>query len=639
MQTILVALACLVALFVAALLGRSAAGQLGLLLLVAGVLGLTFAAWFVALGRPRSRAPASATLVASGLVALALVRGAAVGAEERARETTKVERGRPTPPDLRELEVVGASEPGPRCTVEVRELGELELAASACPLAAGDRIALRSDELERADARVPSERSRWLAADEHPPWSRPGSASAPLERYMHFVAALRQDAWEVSRGDRALALGAAIGLGLRATLTIDDREALRDSGLGHLIAVSGLQVALAGLWLQVLVRRLALLAALSARWASVVTWVPLLAYVVLTGAAPPALRSAAMLIAVDLGTIVGRPTHGPTLLACVAALLAALEPSWLFDPGYQLSVVAMAAIVTAPPEQGVLASSWRITWTTLPLTLLHFDVAPIHALLANVLALPLFSLAMPTALLGWALLGTLGEAALAPMRVFTQPILDVAQLLARVPPLDARAIVVLALLGVIVHRVRARRARARREDIEPSDLLPPELACLATLLVALPLALGWPRPSLAAQLGRERFEWLALGTPRSSGLILRDRRQGSLAPAVCIVRPLLGPRETEVLLDALGVVAITTLVASEREPSDPRTDALAVELARRYPFAAQPLSGRCVIPDPELVRASLRACQAMHGGRGRVLVRSGPLGRRCWVEGRWVRLE
>ena len=77
----------------------------------------------------------------------------------------------------------------------------------------------------------------------------------------------------------------------------------------------------------------------------------------------------------------------------------------------------------------------------------------------------------------------------------------------------------------------------------------------------------------------DRGAVIALGTPRSSGLILRDRRQGSLAPAVCIVRPLLGPRETEVLLDELGIVAITTLAASEREPNDPRTDALASELA------------------------------------------------------------
>lgn len=639
MHTILVALACLVALFVAALLGRTAGGPLAVSLLVAGVLGLTLAAWSVAIARPRRRASASTTLVAAGLLALALARGAEVGAREHANAMTRAERGVPANPGLRELEIVGASEPGPRCTVEVRDAGTLELAASACPLAAGDRIALRDRELERADARMPSERTSWLAADEHPPWQRPARASAPLDPYMHFVARLRQAAWEVSRGDRALALGAAIGLGLRSSLTIEDREALRDSGLGHLIAVSGLQVALAGLWLQVLVRRLALLVAISARWTSVVTWVPLLAYVVLTGAAPPALRSAAMLIAVDLGTIVGRPTHGPTLLACVAALLAAIEPAWLFDPGYQLSVVAMAAIVTAPPDQGVLASSWRITWTTLPLTLLHFDVAPLHALLANALALPLFSLLMPTSLLGWALFGTLGMPALAPMRVFAQPILDVAVLLARVPPLDARALVVLALLGVVVHRLRARRARARHQPLEPSQVLPPELACLASLLVALALVLEWPRASLAEQLARPRFEWLALGTPRSHGLVLRDRRQGRLAPAVCIVRPLLGPRESEALLDALGVVAITTLVASEREPHDPRSDALAAELARRYPFAAQPLTGRCVVPDPDLVRASLHACQRMHGGRGRVLVRSEALGRHCWSEGRWVRLE
>lgn len=654
MQTILVALGCLVALFVGAVVGRAPTCEPWLASVVVGVLALTLAAWLVALVSPEPRrSRASSAMVIVALLGFALVRGASVGAVEREHTLVRAERAWAAagPEVLRELEVVGASEPGPRCSVWVREPEradaasfELELVASACPLAQGDRFALRGRELESASARLPSWRAARQAADEHPPLPRPSRADARLARYHHAVAQLRQRAWEASRGDRAASLSAAIGLGLRATLDAEDREALRGSGLGHLIAVSGLQVALAGLWLQVLVRRVAVLLGISARWTCVVTWLPLLAYVSLTGAAPPALRSAAMLIAVDLGTIVGRPSHGPTLLACVAALLGVVEPAWLFDPGYQLSVAAMAAIVTAPPGQGVLASSWRITWATAPLSIVHFDVAPLHALLGNLIALPLFSLLMPAALLGWALHGTLGELALAPARVFALPILDAAELFARVPGADARLLAALALLGLLGHRVRARRGAELTELAEPlapSNVLPPKLACVAVLLVAVPLALGWPGRSPLDGLARERFEWLAIGTPRSQGLLIRDRRAGRLAPQVCVIRPMLGAGETERLLDELGVVAIPTLVASEREANetrDARTALLALELRRSGVVVGdEPLAGHCVLPDPELVRASLRACQAWHGGRGRVLVLVGPLGRRCWVEGRWVR--
>jgi ComEC/Rec2-related protein len=650
MQTILAALGCCFGLIVGAWLGRIPGAEPAVLVLASAAIAVALLAWSKAWTGGR----AATAMIVALLIAAGLLRGASVGPAERERSVVRAERGAALVGGtevLREFEVVGASEPGPRCTLWVRdpdrpraESFELEVAASACPRSRGDRIAVAPRELEAPSSRVPSRRDAWSLGDDRAPWSRPGPTPSAwdrtIESYWDWVARVRQHAWEVTRGDRAASLSAAIGLGLRATLDPDDRDALRRSGLGHLIAVSGLQVALAGLWLQVLARRLAVLLGGSVRLTCVIAWLPLLGYVGLTGAAAPAVRAALMLIAIDLGTVIGRPTHGPTLVAVVAAAMGLVEPSWMLDPGFQLSVVAMAAIVTAPPDQGVLASSWRITWATAPLTLIHFDVAPLHALLGNFVALPLFSLLMPASLIGWTLHGWLGDAILEPARWFALPILDAAELLARVPGADARLLAGLAALLLVVDGWRRVRARARGDEPKPSNWLPPRLACLWLLIVALPLSLGWPRASAPEP---ERFDWVTVGTPHSRSLIVHDRRSDWAEPRACLIRPILGASDTELLLDRLGVAELETIVESASasrsfESEDPRAEQLRDELERAGIHVHEGVLDHCPLPSKPELREALKACQSRHGGRGRVTVLAWAGRVRCWSDDRWIPL-
>ena len=216
----------------------------------------------------------------------------------------------------------------------------------------------------------------------------------------------------------------AVGLGLRSALSPEQREHLRASGLGHLIAVSGLNVAIAAVWLQFVARRGASLLGVSPARACALAWLPLWIYVGLTGGAASAVRAATMLTVVDLGTVVGRPTHGPATLSLVAAAMLLWQPSWLFDPGFVLSVAAMAVIVSAPRELGLWATSWRISWVTAPPSVLFFDVTPLHGLLGNAIALPLFGLLMPIALIACVVPGQFGALALSAGRIFATPILD-----------------------------------------------------------------------------------------------------------------------------------------------------------------------------------------------------------------------
>jgi ComEC/Rec2-related protein len=581
-------------------------------------------------------------LAAVSLCVVGLARGGSIGVPSLLQVA---ERGWPVSQSgafMRELEVVGASEPGVRCEVELRDpqTGGPAIRVSAppesCPLAAGQRVAVP------AQALAGTWREALLKEDvdlDRAPviWSRPSPAPEGLQkfvaRYWHRVAALRQRAWASTRGDPSASLVVAVGLGLNSALPPEDREALRASGLGHLIAVSGLNVAVAAVWFSALVRRGVVLCGGSPRWACVIAWLPLWGYIGLTGAPASAVRAALMLIGIDLATLSGRPHHGPTLLASTAAGMLLWQPQWLFDPGFALSVAAMAAIVTAPRELGVLAMSWRVTWATAPLSVLWFDVAALHGLIGNAFALPIFALLMPLALVAVLAPGGIGQLASSLAQLAATPILDLAAMLAELPSAGAGTLLWLALGALVLHRLARRRSLAH--------VLPPVFVCVLTAVVAVGLL-------LRAEFDRRRvgpleFDWVALGSVHSRSLLVADPAAPSSA---CLHRPTDSLMTWLALLELLEVRRLSRVEARLPDPErsepdarelDPGAQALLEQLERAgIEGPADPVADHCQPPPPADVRAALRACQFRQGGQGRVLVRSHAGVISCRIDDRWV---
>ncbi len=649
MRTIALALACILAVACGVLIaGRSGLVVAALVLSLAVVVS----AWARSLAKTHvGNDPPRGYwgLAAAALVALGLLRGASVGAEPAPRV---LERGWPTSPtgaSLREFEVVGASEPGVRCVVELRDPRAprgptLRVAAppERCPLAAGQRVAVSAQALAVTWREALEDRDAPRDLGPGPVvWLRPSADPRGLERirvgYWRAVASLRQRAWASTRGDPEASLVVAVGLGLRSALAPDERERLRAAGLGHLIAVSGLHVAVAALWLQALARRGVVLLGGAPRWACVIAWIPLWAYVGLTGGAASAIRAAVMLTGLDLAILSGRARHGPTLLAVTAAAMLFWRPAWLLDPGFGLSLAAMAAIVTAPDRAGVLALSWRITWATAPLSVLWFDAAPLHGLLGNAVALPLFALLMPLALLAALAPGGLGALALSLAKLGAAPILDLAGLLAQLPAAGPRELLVLAGLGLVLHRRRRRRARA-----EPAPAwLPGRLACALGLGVGLSLtiAAGVEARRARVEPAALEFDWVALGSVRARALILADP---SAPASACLVRPSGSPATYLALLELLEVRRLTRVDARRPQPEEPgepgELDPASAALVERLEHAGveRVAGGACPLPPAERVRAGLKACRARQGGRGRALVRSRAGVISCRIEDRWV---
>lgn len=503
---------------------------------------------------------------------------------------------------IRTLEVERASHPGPRCRLGVRDGGVslwLDAPPSACPLARGQTIRVVSSRLhvhhqpelpgDPSPAAQARSRGAVALATVDRVWRGGGEASA----YWRWVAQQRQRAFALTRGDRSQGFVVASALGVRTAMAPSDRDALRRAGLGHLIAVSGLHVAVAAwallavsLWARGRLRTLGAAGPF-------LSWGVLVGYVLLTGASPPAVRAGLMAVGVGLGGLLGRPHHGPVLLVVTSVLMLAVRPAWCLDPGFQLSVAAMATLVRAPSSGGVVHQTWRVTWAILPLSLLHFGQAGLWGLVSNIIAVPVFTLwVLPLGLLGSLVAPWLGALAFAPAGLGAQIVLDVAHLVSAFPVLPRDIVAALAAAGLVVGVLVGRRGADGRLRARWA-WLPPAPVALAVVAVSV-----WPADPIAPQ----GTLWWAAGSPNAPAIVsVVEDESGSWG---CLSAAGLRPGRWRTLLDAMGIerVALTS------EPEAPHERALAEVLAAQGRLVEAPSS--CpTAPDTTTVRDGLRRCR------------------------------
>jgi competence protein ComEC len=128
-------------------------------------------------------------------------------------------------------------------------------------------------------------------------------------------------------------------------------QAMRDSGLAHMLSISGLHmVIMAGTVFWLVRALLALPPALALRfpikkWAAASALLAATFYLALSGAAVPTVRSWIMMSIVLIAVMLDRPalTMRNVALAALAILVAA--PESLFDPSFEMSFAAVVALV------------------------------------------------------------------------------------------------------------------------------------------------------------------------------------------------------------------------------------------------------------------------------------------------------
>jgi competence protein ComEC len=241
------------------------------------------------------------------------------------------------------------------------------------------------------------------------PVGRRGGVGGVADRIHHGLAGAIAPGLTGER--RAVLVG--LVLGEEEGLTDELRDRFRASGLYHLLAVSGQNVAfvVGGVlfiaWLLGISRLIAQVAALGA----------IGAYVLAVGWQPSVVRAGVAGGLASLAWLASRPTDRWYFLFLGAAVLLAWNPYSLLEPGFQLSFAAVGAIFVAVPRleralegypvprllAGVVAVSAACGLTTAPILLFQFGSVPVYSILSNALVAivvaPCFGLALLTALL------------------------------------------------------------------------------------------------------------------------------------------------------------------------------------------------------------------------------------------------
>ena len=213
-----------------------------------------------------------------------------------------------------------------------------------------------------------------------------------------------------SRFIRALALGDTRGL--------DDADwnTLRANGLTHLIAISGFHVGLVAGFFALLARGLWWSwPALARRWpapiaAALAALLGGVAYTAVAGFALPTVRTALMIAVIAGARVWRRPLRAPEALALAALAVLVVDPLAVLGAGFWLSFLGVAWLLwclphaTRQPLRDFLSAQGVATLGLLPLSAVLFGQASLAGPIANLVAVPWWSLVVvPLSLLGMGL--------------------------------------------------------------------------------------------------------------------------------------------------------------------------------------------------------------------------------------------
>lgn len=202
----------------------------------------------------------------------------------------------------------------------------------------------------------------------------------------------------------------ALILGDKSDVDVKIREDFAETGVIHVLAVSGLHVG----YVLIILLIIKNMFRLPWGWDRIVVVVGLFLFVILTGSKASVVRASIMAGLYVLAPVINRQVNIWNIIAAAAFLILCIKPLSLFDLGFQLSFSAVISIVFfynwlnlhLPDRfkvQSIENKNIQFIWSlflvsfsaqigTLPLTSHYFGKIPIIAFIANVLIVPLIGL-------------------------------------------------------------------------------------------------------------------------------------------------------------------------------------------------------------------------------------------------------
>ncbi len=217
--------------------------------------------------------------------------------------------------------------------------------------------------------------------------------------------------------ERPAGIAVALATGDQNAVDENDADAMRRSGLTHLLSVSGLHIAAVVAFTMFLtLKLLALSERLALRFNLVLAAAAAAAaagigYTLLTGAQVPTVRSCVAAVLILAGIALGRDAISIRLIAAGALVVLLFRPEALAGASFQMSFAAVTAIVALHStawsrrlfqrrEEGLLQRAGRallamiatglvVEVALIPLALYHFHRSGLYGVGANIIAIPL----------------------------------------------------------------------------------------------------------------------------------------------------------------------------------------------------------------------------------------------------------
>ncbi|WP_349967850.1 ComEC/Rec2 family competence protein [Wolbachia endosymbiont of Armadillidium arcangelii] len=189
-------------------------------------------------------------------------------------------------------------------------------------------------------------------------------------------------------------------------------NAIRDSGIAHLFAISGLHLSfVAGLFFIVFRNLFAISETLTLKYntkkiSAFLTILPTTFYLLITGMQISAQRAYIMVILVLVAIMIERKYRGLIAIAFAASVILIIEPEAILKPGFQMSFSAVLALVASYQINAnkflkikiikyfvsIMISSVIASLATVPYTIYNFNYFSISGIITNLIAIPIVTL-------------------------------------------------------------------------------------------------------------------------------------------------------------------------------------------------------------------------------------------------------
>lgn len=224
------------------------------------------------------------------------------------------------------------------------------------------------------------------------------------------TSVLREELWKIRTetaefirkymGDEQGGVLCAMLLGETAFTGAELKEVYQKSGIGHLLAISGLHVSFVGLGIYRILRKIGVPMGTAAPAGGGILWV----YVMMTGGSVSAVRALIMFLVRMGAQLTGREYDGLSALSLAAIVVLGRNPLMLFDAGFLLSFGAVLGIYGAAPFYEGMWEPIRIPLaiqsTILPAMLYYYYECSLYSVLWNLAVIPLASGVLGTGIAG-----------------------------------------------------------------------------------------------------------------------------------------------------------------------------------------------------------------------------------------------